>query len=55
VTDEERAKLVQLCDQAAKEMDPQRLLVIVQEINQLLEDKRERLRRGSGVGEESPV
>lgn len=33
-----------LCEQAAKEEDPERLLALVQEINRLLEEKELRLR-----------
>lgn len=32
-----------LCEQAANEQDPQKLLELVQEINKLLEDKQHRL------------
>lgn len=33
----------ELCEQAAVEQDPQKLLVLVTEINNLLEEKRNRL------------
>jgi len=42
----------ELCAQAATEQDPDRLLVLVQEINRLLEDKEKRLktlRRGAST------
>jgi hypothetical protein len=55
VTDEERARLLQLCEQAAKEMDPQRLLVVVQEINQLLEEKKKRLQQRNLPGDKFPA
>jgi len=49
VTNEETARLLQLCEAAAKEQDPQRLLVMVQEINALLETKKERLNQYSSI------
>jgi hypothetical protein len=33
----------ELCEQAAKEQDPKKLIVLVQEINRLLDAKRDRL------------
>ena len=42
----------ELCAQAATEQDPDRLLVLVQEINRLLEEKEKRLktlRRGAST------
>lgn len=38
-----------LCEQAAVEQDPQRLLELVQEINKLLSDKQNRLNSKSKV------
>ena len=35
-----------LCEQAAVEKDPQRLVELIEEINRLLESKEERLLRG---------
>jgi hypothetical protein len=32
----------ELCEQAAKEQDPQKLLVLTQEINRLLQEKEQR-------------
>jgi len=40
---ENREKWMELCEQASKEQDPQKLLALVQEINRLLEAKQERL------------
>jgi hypothetical protein len=34
-----------LCEQAAIEQDPERLMLLINEINQLLEEKDRRLRR----------
>jgi hypothetical protein len=34
-----------LCSQAAEEQDPDRLMELVREINQLLEEKEQRLKR----------
>ena len=36
---------MQLCEQAAVEQDPRRLLELVQQINQMLEEKDQRLER----------
>lgn len=48
VTNEERERLLQLCEEAAKEQDAERLLAMIQEINELLETKKDRLKqRGS--------
>ena len=41
----------QLCAQAAEEQDPDRLMELVREINQLLEEKEERLKRENSAGE----
>jgi len=42
----ERAELWrELCEQAAKEQDPQKLLVLIGEINRLLQEKEERVKR----------
>ena len=40
---EDKEKWMQLCEQAAVEKDPGRLLALVAEINQLLEQKEKRL------------
>jgi hypothetical protein len=37
----------QLCAQAAEEQDPDRLMELVREINKLLEEKEQRLKRES--------
>ena len=41
----DRERWFQLCQQAVMEEDPTRLFELVQEINHLLEERRERLRR----------
>ena len=41
----DRERWFQLCQQAVIEEDPTRLFELVQEINHLLEERRERLRR----------
>lgn len=41
---EDREKWMQLCAQAAIEQDSDRLLMLVQEINRLLEEKEQRLK-----------
>jgi hypothetical protein len=42
---EEKERWVQLCEQAAVEQDPQRLVKLVQEIIRLFEEKKERRQR----------
>ena len=41
---EQRERWMQLCEQAATEQDPEKLMVLINEINQLLEAKERRLR-----------
>jgi hypothetical protein len=41
---ENKDRWMELCAQAAVEQDPQKLLVLVQEINRLLEEKETRAR-----------
>jgi hypothetical protein len=43
---------MELCEQAAIEQDPEKLLVLVQQINQLLEEKEMRLKRAKNRPEE---
>lgn len=38
---------MELCEQAATEQDPERLLQLINEINRMLDQKQERLKRGS--------
>ena len=38
---------MELCEQAATEQDPERLLHLINEINRMLDQKQERLKRGS--------
>ena len=46
-----RERWQKLCEQAAEEQDPQRLMELIEEINQLLETKEERLlRETAGTG-----
>ena len=42
---EEKERWVELCEQAAVEQDPQRLVELVREIIQLFEEKRKRRQR----------
>ena len=42
---EKREQWMRLCEQAANEQDPQKLLGLVREINRLLEEKEQRLRQ----------
>ena len=42
---ETRERWQQLCEQAAEEQDPAKLMSLIEEINQLLETKEERLLR----------
>ena len=42
---ETRERWQKLCEQAAIEQDPEQLLILIQEINQLLEEKEKRLQR----------
>jgi hypothetical protein len=44
---EEKERWVELCEQAAVEQDPQRLVELVREIIQVFEEKRERRQRQS--------
>jgi hypothetical protein len=45
VLGKERERFLELCGLAANEQDPQRLLELVREINNLLEAKEERLKQ----------
>ncbi len=40
-----RERWKQLCEQAATEQDPDRLLTLITEINRLLQEKEDRLKR----------
>jgi hypothetical protein len=42
---ENREKWMKLCEQAANEQDPEKLMELVTEINRLLEEKEQRLKR----------
>lgn len=42
--EEVKERWLELCEQAAKEQDPVRLLILVQEINHLLEQRESRLK-----------
>lgn len=46
---EVKERWLQLCKQAAAEQDPHRLLLLVEEINRLLEEKENRLKKSSGT------
>jgi hypothetical protein len=54
VLGKERERFLELCGLAANEQDPQRLLELVREINNLLEAKEERLKQRRG-SPESPT
>jgi hypothetical protein len=42
---EQRERWLQLCEQAATEQDPEKLMALIAEINRLLEAKERRLRQ----------
>ncbi len=42
---EQRERWLQLCEQAANEQDPEKLMILIAEINRLLESKERRLRQ----------
>jgi len=44
----QRERWMQLCEQAAAEKDPHRLVELVKEINRLLAEKEQRLKSSSG-------
>ncbi|MGH9545017.1 MAG: hypothetical protein ACRD23_07355 [Terriglobales bacterium] len=46
---DQRERWMQLCEQAASEQDPEKLMALIAEINQLLEAKQRRLRRRDSV------
>jgi len=48
---ENRERWVQLCEQAANEQDPEKLMELVAEINRLLEAKERRLKGDSSTPE----
>jgi hypothetical protein len=50
---ERKQRWEHLCEQAAKEQDPERLMVLIREINQLLEEKEARLQHKGAKGKES--
>jgi hypothetical protein len=41
---EKRERWMSLCEKAAQEQDPEKLMLLVQEITQLLDEKQERLK-----------
>jgi hypothetical protein len=45
---ESKERWKELCEQAAVEQDPQRLLELTSEINRLLKEKEERLKKARG-------
>ena len=47
---ETKERWQQLCEQAAVEQDPEKLLKLIEEINRLLEDKQKRLERERSSG-----
>ena len=46
---EQRERWLQLCEQAATEQDPEKLMELIAEINRLLEAKERRLRQNPPV------
>lgn len=48
-----KERWMQLCEQAAVEQDEQKLMVLIQEINRLLEEKEQRLHRQPARPEEN--
>lgn len=41
---EKKERWISLCEQAAQEQDPEKLVLLVQEITRLLDEKQERLK-----------
>jgi hypothetical protein len=52
---EDKERWMELCEQASKEPDPERLLELVRQVNALLEEKETRLRSGAGDAESDQV
>jgi hypothetical protein len=48
---EKRERWEELCKQAADEQDPEKLIDLVQEINQLLDEKEQRLKQQKGTNQ----
>jgi len=46
---EDKERWMELCEQASKEPDPERLLELVRQVNALLEEKETRLRVEPGM------
>ncbi len=46
---DQRERWMQLCEQAATEQDPEKLMALIAEINRLLEAKERRLRHNSSA------
>ena len=46
---EKKEKWFELCEQAAKEQDPEKLMVLVEQIDALLQEKCERLKNPKSV------
>lgn len=44
--EEQKEQWMRLCEEAAQEQNPERLMALVEEINRLLDKKRERLNAG---------
>ena len=51
---EKKERWEELCQQAANEQDPQKLLKLVQEINRLLAEKRDRLNKTNSTRDLQP-
>jgi len=52
--EEKKERWKELCEQAAKEWDPQKLLKLVQEIDRLLAEKQERLNKNNSMRDLQP-
>jgi hypothetical protein len=51
---QQRERWLQLCEQAAAEQDPARLLALVEEINRLLAEKEKRINQQRNCGLSEP-
>jgi hypothetical protein len=48
---QKRERWEELCKQAADEQDPEKLIDLIQEINQLLDEKEQRLKQQKGTNQ----
>ena len=47
---ETKERWMQLCEQAAVEQDSEKLMELIEEINRMLDDKDDRLKRAQSIG-----